>query len=196
MSPHWIVRIYFLAYPTKPKEMLFRWPNSTSIKFTKDGHTYILTATTPKPPSTKNKIPHVHMNQCVSLCLVRSIPPNLTPHLVPEAINPLIQESTDVFQTPTGLPPSRHIDHSIHLIPGPSLPNAPTYRLATRETEVKEKQLTDLINSDHLQPTSAPCATAKFMRLINDICNKHLGSIVGNYLDDILIFSWTWDTHL
>jgi hypothetical protein len=41
--------------------------------------------------------------------------------------------------------------------------------------------------------TNAP---ATFMRLINDIFRNHLGRIVVIYLDDILIFSKTWDTHM
>ena len=38
-------------------------------------------------------------------------------------------------------------------------------------------------------------ALTTFMRLINDIFRKHLGRIVVIYLDGILIFSKTWDTH-
>ena len=40
-------------------------------------------------------------------------------------------------------------------------------------------------------------ALATFMRLINDIFRPHLGRIVVViYLDDILIFSDTWDAHM
>jgi len=169
---------------------------SSQYKLTKDSHTYILTATTPKPPSNKDKIPHVHLNQCVSLCLVHPVPPNHTPHPILETMTPLLQESSNVFHTPTDLPPSRHIDHSIHLLPGPALPNAPTHRLALSETEVRENKLSDLITFNHLQPSSAPWAPAKTMMLINSIFRNHLGIIVVSYLDDILIFSQTWDSHL
>jgi hypothetical protein len=44
-------------------------------------------------------------------------------------MNPLLHEFVEVFQSPEGIPLSRHIDHSIHLIPGSTLPNAPTYKL-------------------------------------------------------------------
>jgi len=37
---------------------------------------------------------------------------------------------------------------------------------------------------------------ATFMRLINDIFREHLGQFLVIYFDDILIFSWTWDTHM
>jgi hypothetical protein len=89
---------------------------SHQYEFTKEGHTYILTATTPKPPATKEQISHVHLNQCVSLCLVRPITPNNTTHPILETMNPLLQEFSKVFQPSEGLPPSRNIDHSIHLI--------------------------------------------------------------------------------
>jgi hypothetical protein len=35
-----------------------------------------------------------------------------------------------------------------------------------------------------------------FQRLINDICFPVLGRIVVIYLDDILVFSKTWEEHL
>ena len=41
--------------------------------------------------------------------------------------------------------------------------------------------------------TNAPTT---FMRLINGIFRQHLGNIVVIYLDDILIFSKTWDDHM
>ena len=61
------------------------------------------------------------------------VPPNNTTHPIPEAMTPLLKEFADVFQPPMGLPPSRHIDHSIHLLLRSALPNAPTYRLAPIE---------------------------------------------------------------
>lgn len=89
----------------------------------------------------------------------------------------LLMEFVDIFQTPIELPPNRHIDHSINLIPGFSLPNAPTYRLAPTEATEMERQLIELINSRHIQPSSSPCASATFvipkrdtfeMRLVTD----------------------------
>jgi hypothetical protein len=152
-----------LGLPYQAQRNSIYMAKSRQYKLTKDGHTYILMPATPKPTSTKDNIPHIHLNQCVSLCLVCPIPPNNTTHLVPKAMTPLLQEFADVFQIPTGLPPSRHIDHSIHLILGSTLPNAPTYRLTPRETEEIEKQLTDLINSSHIQPSSTPCASVAFV---------------------------------
>jgi hypothetical protein len=93
-------------------------------------------------------------------------------------MTPLLQEFVEVFQPPEGLSPSRHIDHSIHLIPRSTLPNAPTYRLAPTEIEEMERQLTDLINSSHIQPSSSPCPSATFVIPKRDTSKMHL---VTNY---------------
>jgi hypothetical protein len=56
----------------------------------KYGHTYVLTKTPPKPTTQKDTNPHVHMNQCVSLCLIHPIQPYNTTHPVPKATAPLL----------------------------------------------------------------------------------------------------------
>jgi len=150
---------------------------NNQYKLTKDGRTYILTTPSPKASDKEQKMPHVQLTHCTSLCLVRPIPPDNTTHPVPERMANLLTEFADIFHTPTALPPHRHIDHSIDLIPGSSLPNAPTYRLAPTEATEMERQLTELINSGHIQPSSSPCASAAFvipkrdsseMRLVTD----------------------------
>jgi hypothetical protein len=47
-----------------------------------------------------------------------------------------------------------------------------------------------------VMPFGLTNAPTTFMRLINDIFRAHLGRFVVIYLDDILIFSRTWDTHM
>ena len=89
-------------------------------------------------------------------------------------MTPLLKEFANVFQPPRGLPPSKHIDHSIHLIPRSSLPNAPTYRLDPREMEEMEKQLTELIKYGHIQPSSSPCTSPAFVIPKRDTPDMHL----------------------
>lgn len=74
-----------------------------------------------------------------------------------------LSEFVDVFAPPTGVPPSQLIEHSIDLIPGTSLPNAATYHLAPHEAEEIERQLQQLLNSGHIQPSSSPCASPAFI---------------------------------
>jgi hypothetical protein len=47
-----------------------------------------------------------------------------------------------------------------------------------------------------VMPFDLTNAPATFMRLINEIYKAHLGKIVVIYLDDILVFSKTWEDHL
>jgi hypothetical protein len=47
-----------------------------------------------------------------------------------------------------------------------------------------------------VMPFDLTNAPTTFMRLINDIFREHLGQFVVIYLDEILIFSRTWDTHM
>jgi len=75
-------------------------------------------------------------------------------------MKPLIVEFVDVFAQPTGLPPPRAIEHTIDLIPGNPLPNVAAYRLAPQEAEEIERQITQLLESRHIQPSSLPCASS------------------------------------
>ena len=74
-------------------------------KISRDGHTYILTATKPQTPSPIEKTPHVQLNQFEFIYLVCPLPPKNTTHPIPEAMTPLLKDFSDVFQPPTGLSP-------------------------------------------------------------------------------------------
>jgi len=56
---------------------------------------------------------------------------------------PLLQEFVDVFTEPTKLPLTHSIEHTIDLIPGDSLSNAPYYHLAPQEAFKIKHQLTN-----------------------------------------------------
>ena len=51
----------------------------------------------------------------------------------------LFQEFKDIFpkEIPHGLPPSRGLEHQIDLLRGALLPNRPTYKSNSQETQVK-----------------------------------------------------------
>ena len=89
-------------------------------------------------------------------------------------MTPLVKDFADVFLPPMALPPARHIDHWIHLILESTLPNAPTYQFPPTETKEMEKQLTKLINSGHIQPSSSPCASAAFFIPKQDTTDMHI----------------------
>ncbi|XP_057248184.1 uncharacterized protein LOC130590177 [Beta vulgaris subsp. vulgaris] len=58
-----------------------------------------------------------------------------------EMVKPLVMEFGDVFPNdlPSGLPPSRGIEHQIDLIPGATLPNKPAYRCNPEEANELQK---------------------------------------------------------
>ena len=71
---------------------------------------------------------------------------------------PLLSAYADVFPAdlPSGLPPTREVDHHIELVPGSSPPSRPTYRLSPSELDELRKQLTDLTNHGFIQPSKSP----------------------------------------
>lgn len=75
----------------------------------------------------------------------------------------LLSEFSDVLSPPEGLSSKRPIEHSIDLIPGAALLNAPSYCLAPREAEEIERQLQQLLNAGHIQPGCSPCASPVFI---------------------------------
>ena len=45
-----------------------------------------------------------------------------------QEITDLLQEYADIFEEPKSLPPHRHLDHEIHLLPNSALVNVIPYR--------------------------------------------------------------------
>ena len=69
----------------------------------------------------------------------------------PEAA--FVRDYADLFVAPTGLPPLRHINHEIDLVPGAKAPYRPAYRLAQSELDELRKQIDKLIALGHVRPS-------------------------------------------
>jgi hypothetical protein len=69
-----------------------------------------------------------------------------------------LAEYRDVFpeQLPSGLPPSRSVDHKIELVPGHSPPSRPTIRLSAAEMAELKKQLDELEEAGFIRPSKSP----------------------------------------
>jgi hypothetical protein len=67
---------------------------------------------------------------------------------LPEEIQELLGDFADIVvdELCCSLPPIRSISHHIDLIPGASLPNKSTYRLALQENEEVKRQVQDLMD--------------------------------------------------
>ena len=70
----------------------------------------------------------------------------------------LRDEFKDVFpeNLPSGLPPSREVDHKIELLPGSIPPSRPTYRLSATEMVELKKQLDELLAAGFIQHSKSP----------------------------------------
>ena len=70
----------------------------------------------------------------------------------------LLHEYRDVFPTdlPSGLPPTRSVDHRIELKPGSAPTNRPTYRMSPTELDEVKKQIDQLMESGFIRPSKSP----------------------------------------
>ncbi|GMI79999.1 hypothetical protein HRI_001669200 [Hibiscus trionum] len=64
---------------------------------------------------------------------------------MPKELQDLVEEFSDVFASPTGLPPTRATDHSIHLEPGKSPINIRWYRYAHFQKSGIERQVQKML---------------------------------------------------
>src|ERR1700680_1182957 len=70
----------------------------------------------------------------------------------------IINEFKEVFpeELPSGLPPSRDVDHRIELEPGQQPPRRPSYRMSQPELDELKRQLTELMDKGHIQESKSP----------------------------------------
>ncbi|NBK22820.1 MAG: hypothetical protein EOM68_12415, partial [Spirochaetia bacterium] len=71
-------------------------------------------------------------------------------------VSDLKAKYSSIFQPITGLPPKRHVDHPIDLVPGAGTPCGPVYRLAPAEIDELRRQLDDLLAKGLIEPISSP----------------------------------------
>nr|CAD1839448.1 unnamed protein product [Ananas comosus var. bracteatus] len=71
----------------------------------------------------------------------------------------LIGEHQDLFQEVRGLPPKRAVEHEIQLINDAPLPNLGMYRNSVVENEKIKRQVTELLESGAIKPSSPPCGS-------------------------------------
>jgi hypothetical protein len=126
------------------------------------------------------------------------------------AVPPLVQQVLDrfphVFQDTTALPPQRHSDHTIELVPGAQAVNARAYRLPPDQKDEVEKQLKEMLQKGLIRMSSSPFASPVLLvhkkdgtwrfcinyRRLNaqTIKNKHPMPIVEELLDELAGSCW------
>jgi hypothetical protein len=120
---------------------------------------------------------------------------------VPPKIAAILQEFTDVFATPTGLPPKRDCDHRIPLKEGSTPPNIRPYRMPHKQKTVVEEMIKELLKNKEIRHSSSPYASPalavtkkdKTWRLCTDfrqlnaqiIKNKYPIPVIEDLLDEL-----------
>jgi hypothetical protein len=75
----------------------------------------------------------------------------------------LLDEFLDVFATPTILPPSRSVDHRIHLLPGTAPIAVRPYRYPQLLKDEIERQCSDMLAQGLIRPSTSPFSTPVLM---------------------------------
>jgi hypothetical protein len=79
-----------------------------------------------------------------------------TPEQIHPAIQVVLDQFLDVFETPSELPPRRLCDHTISLILGATLVSSKPYRYAPALKDEMEKQVKEMLQAGIIQPSTSP----------------------------------------
>eukprot|EP00256_Glycine_max_P042597 XP_006593215.1 uncharacterized protein LOC102668698 [Glycine max] len=93
------------------------------------------------------------------LLCCRSLPAVPEASLIPAWMEGILEEYHEIFQDPSGLPPSRRQDHSIELKNGVEIPNIRPYRYPHYQKNEIEKLVDDMLNSGIIRPSISPYAS-------------------------------------
>ncbi|XP_057250739.1 uncharacterized protein LOC130591436 [Beta vulgaris subsp. vulgaris] len=70
---------------------------------------------------------------------------------------PIVDEFMDVFSSEiSGVPPTRVVEFTIHLVPGTALISKVPYRMAPPETSELKMQLQELLDKGYIRPSASP----------------------------------------
>jgi hypothetical protein len=74
-------------------------------------------------------------------------------------VDKVMEEYSDIFSSPTGVPLHYQVKHPIDLTPGAPLPNGPVYHHSLLENEEIKRQIQELLHKGHIHPNSSPCGS-------------------------------------
>lgn len=84
------------------------------------------------------------------------------------AVQALLHQYQDVFDTPQQLPPARVYDHTIPLIPGVVLVNSRPYRYSPQHKDEIEEQVKEMLKAGLIVPSRSPFASLVLLILKKD----------------------------
>ena len=96
-------------------------------------------------------------------------------------VQAILTEFLDVFpkDLPSGLSPTRDIDHRIELVPGAKRPHRTPHRMSPQGLDELKKQLADLTEKDYIQPSISPFAVVRPLCPQKGRRNPHVCGLSG-----------------
>jgi hypothetical protein len=70
-----------------------------------------------------------------------------------------MEEYSDIFSSPTGVPLHFQVKNPIDMTPRTSLPNGPVYRHSLLEKKEIKRQIQELLQKGHICPRSSLCGS-------------------------------------
>nr|GEZ04008.1 reverse transcriptase domain-containing protein [Tanacetum cinerariifolium] len=97
---------------------------------------------------------------------------------------PIVRDFLEVFpEDLPGLPPARHVEFQIDLVPGAEPITRAPYRLAPTEMKELSDQLKELSNKGFIRPSSSPWGALVLFFKIDDLFDQLQGSSVYSKID-------------
>lgn len=115
----------------------------------------------------------------------------LEPH--PPKIEALLTQFKTIFDPPARYPPAKDYDHAIPLIPGASPVNVRPYRYPAAIKDEIERQITDMLKTGVIQPSSSPFSSSVLLVKKKDdtfcfcVDFRHLNAITSKTKYHVLV---------
>jgi hypothetical protein len=74
-------------------------------------------------------------------------------------VHKVVEEYSNIFSSPIGVPLHCQVKHPIDLILGTPLPNGPVYHCSLLENEEIKRQIRELLHKGHIHPRSLTCGS-------------------------------------
>jgi hypothetical protein len=98
-------------------------------------------------------------NDVWALAAVTVCPPDSLPEHIPEPVQAILAAYQDVFAEPKSLPPERHYDHAIPILPNDVPVNSKPYRYSPLHKDEIERQVKELLAAGLITPSTSPYAS-------------------------------------